>query len=627
MRLVRGVLIRQPSPRNIDNALASRHHWKQIAISSAAKEPTPELKETKGQRRRVEQALPESDAPFRYLLEHVGEAVFILGRDGRIIDVNQHACDSLGYSREELLKLSGPDVDVEWDATKVAEFFDQLVPGVAVTAEGTQRRKDGTTFPVEGRMALIELGGRQCMLSLARDLSERKRADDKLLQQTRELAVLEERTRLAREIHDTLAQSLVGLHIQLEAAEEFLDQDPTAARAEIHSARALTRDSLEEVRRSVWDLQPLALSGGALAEAIHRELTRTREQGIRTSVEVEGAGPESIDRRCELAVLRIVQEALSNVRQHSEANSVAVSVAYTPSTIKVSISDDGVGFEPSSSRGMLSPTGGGFGLTSMQERARLAGGRIEVRGAPGMGTQIELAIPYQPPAQEVRPLTGPSMTVSRPQTSETGVIRVLVVDDHEVARQGIRNIVEQANDLTVVGEAGDGEAGIEQIQTLSPDVVLMDIRMPKLDGVDTLRRLRELGIDTPVILLSVYVEDEHIFEGLKAGARGYLTKDVSRDDLTQAIRTVYEGGSLLQPVIASRLIRRLDTEPATDLTEREKDVLQLLVSGAPDKKIAKQLSLSVNTVRFHITNIFQKLGVESRTEAAHVAHERSLLTR
>ncbi len=584
------------------------------------------MKETKGQRRRVQQPLPESDEPFRYLLEHVGEAVFIYGRDGGFIDVNQRACDSLGYTREELLALSGQDIDVEWDAARVAEFYDQMVPGVAVTAEGTQRRKDGTTFPVEGRMALIELGGRQFVLALARDLSERTRAEDILLQQARELAVVEERNRLAREIHDTLAQSLTGLYIQLEAAEELLDDDPATARAEIRSARTLTRDSLEEARRSVWDLQPLALSAGALAEAIKRELTRTEEQGIRTSVEVEGEASESIDRRSELTVLRIVQEALSNVRQHSKANSVAVGVAYTPSTMQVSVSDDGVGFEPSSAHGILSVTGGGFGLTSMQERARLAGGQIKVRSAPGMGTQIELEIPYQPPAQEAQPLTGVS-TTTKPQPSEAAAIRVLVVDDHEVARLGIKNIVEQADDLTVVGEAGDGEAAIAQIRALPPDVVLMDVRMPKLDGVGTLRRLRELGIDAPVILLSVYVEDEHIFEGLKAGARGYLTKDVSRGDLTQAIRTVHEGGSLLQPVIASRLIRRLDTDPATDLTDREKDVLQLLASGARDKEIANQLFLSVNTVRFHITNIFQKLGVGSRTEAARVANERGLLTR
>lgn len=586
---------------------------------SALREQTAEPKE-------AEQTLPESDERYRYLLEHVGEGVFIWASDGRFIDVNQRACDSLGYTREELLMLSGQDIDVDWDAARLAEFYDQMVPGVAVTAEGTHRRKDGTTFPVEGQMVLIELGGRQCILTLIRDLSERKQAEAKLLEQTRELAVLEERNRLAREIHDTLAQSLTGLHIQLEAAEDMMEHDPATARAEIRSARALTRDSLEEARRSVWDLQPLALASGALTEAIQRELVRTGEQGIRTSIEIEGEGPEAIDRRSELTVLRIVQEALSNVRQHSQANGVAVRMAYTPTAIHVRVSDDGFGFEPSSAQGVLSPTGGGFGLTSIQERARLAGGHIEVRSAPGMGTQIELEIPYQPAAREAPPLTGTSVAASRPQPSEAGAIRVFVVDDYEVARQGIRGMVEQADDLTVVGEAGDGEAAMEQIRALAPDVILMDVRMPKLDGVETLRRLRKLEIDTPVILLSVYVEDEHIFDGLKAGARGYLTKDVSRDDLTQAIRTVHEGGALLQPIIASRLIRRLDNEPTSNLTEREMEVLQLLASGARNKEIASQLVLSLNTVKFHVANVYQKLGVQTRTEAVRAASERGLLS-
>ncbi len=572
-------------------------------------------------------ALREQTAePFRYLLEHVADACFIMARDGSFIDVNQRACDSLGYTREELLSSSGQDVDVDWDSARIAELYDQMDPGVAVTGEGTQRRKDGTTFPVEGRMSLIELEGRQYILALGRDLSERMRAEQKLLQQARELAALEERNRLAREIHDTLAQSLMGLHIQLEAAEDLLGQDPAAARAKIRSACALTKDSIEEARRSVWNLQPLALSAGTLTEAIQRELARSGERGIRSSIEIEGEAPEAIDRRSEFTALRIVQEALSNVRQHSEANSVAVRLAFNPTTIHIRVSDDGVGFEPSSARGLLSPTGGGFGLTSMQERARLAGGQIEVRSAPGMGTQIELEIPYQPDAQEAPRLTGTSVTAGRPRPPEAGGIRVLVVDDHEVARQGVRSMVEQADDLTVVGEAGDGEAAIEQIRELAPDVILMDVRMPKLDGVETLRRLRELGIDTPVILLSVYVEDDYIFEGLKAGARGYVTKDISRDDIAQAIRTVYEGGSLLQPVIAGRLIRRLDTEPTPNLTEREMEVLQLLASGARNKEIASQLVLSLNTVKFHVANVYQKLGVQTRTEAVRVASEHGLVS-
>lgn len=446
-----------------------------------------------------------------------------------------------------------------------------------------------------------------------------------LHEETAEMAKLQERNRLAREIHDSLAQSLTGLVIQLDSAEDSVKYDPAAALSEIRSARGLARESLEEARRSVWDLQPLALSAGALTEAVQRELARTGAEGIRTSIEVEGEGPESIDRRTELTVLRIAQEALSNVRHHSGAKSVAVRIAHGPDFMRVNICDDGAGFDPDDAQGTLSPSGGGFGLTSMQERARLAGGHLKVRSAPDMGTEIEFEVPYQQGREEVPTLTGTSVAANRPPPSAEGGIRVLVVDDHEVARQGVKNMIAQAEGMTVVGEAGDGAAAIEKIQALTPDVVLMDVQMPNLDGVETLQRLRELGLEVRVILLSVYAKDEQVFEGLKAGARGYLTKDIGRDDLIQAVRTVHEGGSLLQPVIASRLIQRLDTEPSSELTERETEVLQLLASGARNKEIADQLYLSIGTVKFHIANVFQKLGAQTRTEAVRVASERGLV--
>ncbi len=135
-----------------------------------------------------------------------------------------------------------------------------------------------------------------------------------------------------------------------------------------------------------------------------------------------------------------------------------------------------------------------------------------------------------------------------------------------------------------------------------------------------------MGIGARVILLSVYARDEYIFEGLRAGAQGYLMKDVSRDELMHAIRTVHGGGSLLQPVIASRLIQGLGTQDAAQLTERELDVLREMASGAQNKEIADQLVLSINTIRFHVANIFQKLGVRTRTQAVHVARERGILS-
>ena len=171
----------------------------------------------------------------------------------------------------------------------------------------------------------------------------------------------------------------------------------------------------------------------------------------------------------------------------------------------------------------------------------------------------------------------------------------------------------------------DGEAAIEQIMAIQPDVVLMDIQMPKLDGVETVRKLRQLGIDTPVILLSVYANDEYIFDGLRAGARGYLTKDVGQAELVAAIKTVHDGGSLLQPIIANRLLERMAMDDAAGLSERQQEVLQLLASGARNQEIADQLFLSLRTVKFHVENLYRNLGVRTRTEAVRVARERSIL--
>ena len=322
------------------------------------------------------------------------------------------------------------------------------------------------------------------------DVTERRRAEET----RRELAVAEERNRLAREIHDTLAQSLIGIMIQLETAGKLLVREPEAASVEIQSARDLAQSSLEEARRSVWDLHSARRDYIDLTGAIRQEATGTTEDAVQLSVEVEGAEPESIDPRNELAALRITQEALSNVRSHSNATRATVRLSYCVSELRVLISDDGVGFEPSGTKGMLSATGG-FGLTSMQERARLAGGHIEVRSATGLGTQIDARIPYRPGSEKHPTSVGASAGADLPRPGALPDIRVLIVDDQEVVRRGIRSMLERSDGLVVAGEAEEGEEAVVQIRTLRPDVVLLDIQMPKLDGVKTLIRLRELGVE------------------------------------------------------------------------------------------------------------------------------------
>ena len=471
---------------------------------------------------------------------------------------------------------------------------------------------------------LLERIGKQIAGAIASSqlYAERQRAAETL----RDLAIVEERNRIAREIHDTLAQSIMGIIIRVEAAGELMENEPEAARAEIESARDLALDSLEDARRSVWELEPLILDSGDLTKAIQKEIIMAGERGIQISLDIKGGETSLLDRRNRLAALRIVQEALSNIIRHARTKSARVRVSYGASDLRLSVSDDGIGFDSSASRGVLSSAGAEFGLISMQERARLAGGYIEIHSTPSVGTHVEATIPYQPNSGRPSPVVESSTAVNLSQEGDPSVIRVLIADDHEVFRRGILSTIEHIEGMIVVGEAADGEEALEKIQALAPDVVLLDISMPKLDGVETLRRVNELGLQTRVILLSVYATDEYIFDGLRAGAAGYLLKDVSRDDLASSIRTVHQGGSLLHPVVAKRLIQQLDNKETPGLSDREIEVLRLTASGARNKEIAAQLSVTIHTVKFHLENVYRKLGVQTRAEAARAASERGLLS-
>ena len=443
----------------------------------------------------------------------------------------------------------------------------------------------------------------------------------------------QERARLARELHDSLAQALTGIVIQLdEAKERYAGGDEAALRA-VRSAQELACESLEEARRSVWDLQPAALESGDLAEALEREVRRTGTDELDASFRVTGAG-RRVDQRCEQALLRIAQESLSNVRRHSGAGRVEVALDYGESEVRLQISDDGAGFDSASS-GSPGDGGGGFGLTSMRQRANLVGGRTDIDSAPGLGTQVRVVVPALPPTDAspmvpslsdgVTPASTDPAAASSEVAARNGTVRVLIVDDHEIVRSGLRQMIEREPGIDVVGEAADGEQALRLLEDVESDVMLLDMQMPGLDGIGTLQRMRESGMEQRVLLLSVLAADEQILEGFRAGARGYVLKDVARAELGRAIRTVHEGGSLLPPIVAERL---LDTDGAAhreQLSPRELDVLKLLATGARNKEIAISLTISENTVRWHVSNLHQKLDVTTRTEAVHVARERGLL--
>lgn len=206
------------------------------------------------------------------------------------------------------------------------------------------------------------------------------------------------------------------------------------------------------------------------------------------------------------------------------------------------------------------------------------------------------------------------------------MIRLVVVDDHPVVRQGLTAMLRWEPEIELVGEAADGQEAVRLILEQRPDVVLLDLRLPGLSGVDVMRQVRPQAPTVRFLILTTYDTESYIAPALAAGARGYLLKDAILEELMQGIRSVVQGRPALEPGVAARLLDRIaDGDGAGDLSERELEVLRLLVDGASNKGIAQRLTLSENTVKAHVSHIFTKLGVQSRTEAVTVALQRGLV--
>ncbi|MFD8301978.1 response regulator [Streptomyces sp. NPDC059690] len=219
------------------------------------------------------------------------------------------------------------------------------------------------------------------------------------------------------------------------------------------------------------------------------------------------------------------------------------------------------------------------------------------------------------------------------EVAQTGAARVVVADDQTVVREGIVMLLGLLPGIEVVGSAGDGEEAVKLVAELAPDVVLMDLRMPRCDGVEATRRIREEHPGTQVVVLTTFADDESLFPALRAGARGYLTKDAGGDEIVRAVHSVLSGDAGLSPSIQRRLLERLSepeptpaapAEPPDGLTAREIEVLVLISEGLNNTQIGRRLHVSTATVKTHINNIFTKTGLKGRAQAVRYAYAKGI---
>ena len=358
------------------------------AMAGALKESYGELE---GRVAARTEELRDSEERYRTLFEQSADAIF-LSVEGRIVDVNQAALTLFGYTRDEAIGIEVGEVFI--DPVDREHFREQLRDqGTLRDFEARLRRRDGTEFDclLTASLRADDDGRTAAVQGIIRDVTEQKEAQETLLEQTREVAVLEERNRMAREIHDTMAQGFTGIVLQLEAGEQALDETQEETLDHLGRAKTLARECLQAARRSVWNLLPRALEERPLSSALEEEIRQfTAVNRERAVFDVSGDARD-LKGDVQTALLRICQQALTNVRSHAQATEVTVALSYTPDSVQLEIRDNGVGFDPDATRDSRDQSG--FGLAGMEQRARLLGGDLNVTSKKGGGTRVEVKVP------------------------------------------------------------------------------------------------------------------------------------------------------------------------------------------------------------------------------------------
>ncbi|KWU67892.1 helix-turn-helix transcriptional regulator [Bacillus mycoides] len=435
-------------------------------------------------------------------------------------------------------------------------------------------------------------------------IRNQKHVLEQYVSQVERITLLEERDRLSKDLHDTMGHSYTSIIMGMETLR--MELKSKEGEQQLDSLLQLARNSMEEVRLY---LHQLDLSQESLPLAVTlQQLTEEFKKHAKVNVRTRIIGEEYMaSKQSKMTLYRSLQESLTNAVRHGHSTEIIVSLHFEPQQIRLDVQDNGCGVEEWKD---------GFGLTAMKERVSQFQGRVIVYSKKGEGTLISCVLPKQ--AQ-----------LSNEQ------IRLCIVDDHSFIRESLHTILDGQEDLQVVGMAEDGERAVELCERLKPDVVLMDLEMPNLDGIHATKMIKEKWPGIRVLILSTFQNTERAKEIIRNGADGYLLKSIDSRELAESIRLVYRGGTMINHDLFHRMWEENEEigsfESKSDgkeygLTKRELEILELLSQGSRYKTIASKLYLSNGTVRNYASNLYEKLGVKNREEAVQKAKDTGLLS-
>ncbi len=376
-----------------------------------------------------------------------------------------------------------------------------------------------------GEMTLLQDLGHQAgvVLHAVRLTEELRKSREQLV-----LAREEERRRLRRDLHDGLGPELASMTLKLDAARNLMARNPDGADQLLLEMKAQVQDSLSNVRRLVYGLRPPALDELGLVPAV-RESSAVRSAGSRPQISVVGPDPfPPLPAAVEVAAYRVALEAVTNVVRHASAETCRIEFNVSDE-LELEVVDDGCGMAPRSRAGV--------GLTSMRERAFELGGSLSIGPGPRGGTRLKARFPS-----------------TLKESLSMNPVRLLVVDDHTLFRDGLRALFGSIDDIDVVGEASDGDQAVAQAAELHPDIVLMDIQIPKVNGIEATRRIVSAQPEIGVIVVTMLEDNDSVFAAMRAGARGYILKGADQHEMLRAIRSVAAGEALFGADVADRVM-------------------------------------------------------------------------